>query len=1139
MAAESLPPAYRPSIGGVRKRLEDRPPRLARIGETGQKALVDTGLIAVTDKRGSSYAERTREGTVRDGDGVEVEDDWGPETSPPPTDYPADGEAWVEARTKRARKRLRKKEQKKAALDASAAMRGAKTSKRDSVPPPTVGGTNAGVRRTGASKGAAGVSARSGTRRGPASAGVATRPRVGGPGGAGGRPLLVRENKFRAPRTAAVLIKCAEDKDRSGGVTYAEVMKLARSKISLDDLSIVNTRIRKAQAGGLLIEIPGGEEAGAKAEALVDRIKGVLAETEYKEVQVVRPVRRAELRLIDIDQSVTTEEVAEAIARNGQVRLADVRVGPLRPGRGGLNAVWVQCPLACANKLLGDGRVRVGWTMAGMVPLAKRRLQCFRCFAVGHTRANCLSQVDRTDWCFQCGGSDGHRAAGCRKPPKCPVSRPSQDLIARVSEELSLGIVAIAEPSGIPDSGCWVSSSDDPPSAAITWQWSRAAVPCTLKWRGAKFVAVDWGDLVVVSCYFSPRLSETEFFRGLHELESRLLGVRGHPVVIMGDFNARAHAWDPGRPNRRGAILASWMGLMDLQIINEGSEPTCVHPRGVSCVDITLATPTAARRISAWRVEAGLESLSDHKYIVMEVGTSLVGPTTGKTALRAFPRWAVGKADLDLMEAAAVFTAWTHTPGNGTSEAEKIDRALQDISDTAMPSRGAAKKPTTYWWNEEISDLRRKCNASRRRLTRARARNRLPPVDIQTYWDELREDRRRLRVAIRRSKARLWGELLNDLDRDPWGMPYRLVLRKLHVGGASVVEVLPPEIVEEIVTTLFPADNTPQDPGIPVEWHEDMEVTPVEVLEAGTRVKLGKAPGPDGITGHVVKKTLESLAPLWAMCFTECLRRGHFPRKWKMARLVLVKKLGKPDLSPSSYRALCLLSEAGKLLERVIVRRLQTFLDDTEGVANGQYGFRRQRSTIDAIWCLRERVEQGTRDGGVVVAVSLDIANAFNSLPWPVIKRALGEKDVPGYIRNILHDYLADRGLSYVNRRDRLVRKDMTCGVPQGSVLGPTLWNIGYDTVLRANMPICCSVLCYADDTLLVACAASFDEARIRAEMGATFVIRMIERLGLKVSISKTEAVAFMAEDIPRGAAIRIDPGLAVGLSGPLPPAHA
>ncbi|KYN23203.1 hypothetical protein ALC57_04380 [Trachymyrmex cornetzi] len=199
-------------------------------------------------------------------------------------------------------------------------------------------------------------------------------------------------------------------------------MRMARNKISLEDLGIANTRIRKAQAGGLLIEIPGGEEAGAKAEALVEKFRAVLADSEFKEdVRVVRPMRRAEIRVTDINQSVTAEEVAEAIAINGQASKADIRVGPLRPGRGGLYAVWVQCPLSCANKILGKGRLRVGWTSAGVVPLAKRRLQCFRCLAVGHTRASCMSQTDKSNWCFQCGSDDGHKANVCRRSPKCPV----------------------------------------------------------------------------------------------------------------------------------------------------------------------------------------------------------------------------------------------------------------------------------------------------------------------------------------------------------------------------------------------------------------------------------------------------------------------------------------------------------------------------------------------------------------------------------------------------------------------------------------------------------------------------------------------------------------------------------------------
>ena len=121
-----------------------------------------------------------------------------------------------------------------------------------------------------------------------------------------------------------------------------------------------------------------------------------------------------------------------------------------------------------------------------------------------------------------------------------------------------------------------------------------------------------------------------------------------------------------------------------------------------------------------------------------------------------------------------------------------------------------------------------------------------------------------------------------------------------------------------------------------------------------------------------------------------------------------------------------------------MVRSLHAFLDASGGVANGQYGFRQYRSTIDAIWNLRGRVDEGLRDGGVVVAVSLDIANAFNSLPWPIIGKALEEKSVPGYLRCILGSYLSGRVLFYVDRRDRLMRAPITCRVLQGSVLGPT-----------------------------------------------------------------------------------------------------
>lgn len=102
-----------------------------------------------------------------------------------------------------------------------------------------------------------------------------------------------------------------------------------------------------------------------------------------------------------------------------------------------------------------------------------------------------------------------------------------------------------------------------------------------------------------------------------------------------------------------------------------------------------------------------------------------------------------------------------------------------------------------------------------------------------------------------------------------------------------------------------------------------------------------------------------------------------------------------------------------------------------------------------------------------------------------------------------------------MDRKNRYIRYPMRCGVPQGSVLGPTLWNVGYDSVLRTRLPIGCSVLCYADDILLVGRGLSFGLALIRAELGAAVMLGTIERLDLSVSMTKTETIRF-AWSVPR-----------------------
>lgn len=131
---------------------------------------------------------------------------------------------------------------------------------------------------------------------------------------------------------------------------------------------------------------------------------------------------------------------------------------------------------------------------------------------------------------------------------------------------------------------------------------------------------------------------------------------------------------------------------------------------------------------------------------------------------------------------------------------------------------------------------------------------------------------------------------------------------------------------------------------------------PAEIIRTIKRIKNQKAPGPDGVPGAIIKLVGDELSEPLAHIFTECLKVGRFPDQWKEASLVLLRKKGKPEGSPSAYRPICLLAELGKLMERVIAVRLtQHMMGNQEyALSEEQYGFREYRSTIDAISKLKE-----------------------------------------------------------------------------------------------------------------------------------------------------------------------------------------
>ncbi|XP_043604763.1 uncharacterized protein LOC122577496 [Bombus pyrosoma] len=115
------------------------------------------------------------------------------------------------------------------------------------------------------------------------------------------------------------------------------------------------------------------------------------------------------------------EELRQALAKAAGCDSTEVHVGEIGASRGGLGSAWIKCPVAGARKLAQAGKVVLGWSIARVIAIPKRPLQCFKCLELGHVWATCTSTVDRGHLCYRCGES-GHRARGCpASTPKCPL----------------------------------------------------------------------------------------------------------------------------------------------------------------------------------------------------------------------------------------------------------------------------------------------------------------------------------------------------------------------------------------------------------------------------------------------------------------------------------------------------------------------------------------------------------------------------------------------------------------------------------------------------------------------------------------------------------------------------------------------
>jgi hypothetical protein len=288
-----------------------------------------------------------------------------------------------------------------------------------------------------------------------------------------------------------------------------------------------------------------------------------------------------------------------------------------------------------------------------------------------------------------------------------------------------------------------------------------------------------------------------------------------------------------------------------------------------------------------------------------------------------------------------------------------------------------------------------------------------------------------------------------------------------------------------------------------------------ELLEATGKIRTGKAAGPDGVGPEIVRAVLSAVTQVALGVINGLLKARAFPREWKTAKLVLKPKGMVTSDGMRKFRPICLLESLGKLYEKLIKNRLIKELDEKGGLSDDQYGFRKGRSTSGAIkelWKMAKFANEGSWGRKDFCALTtLDVRNAFNTASWREIVEALEGKEISKYLVDLVKSYLSDRKL--IVGEGRVVY--VTCGVPQGSVLGPTLWNVMYDAVLRSELPVGARTIAFADDLALEIMARKEEELMHLTNEALKKIKKWMERVGLELASQKTESVLLVGRRRP------------------------
>ena len=632
--------------------------------------------------------------------------------------------------------------------------------------------------------------------------------------------------------------------------------------------------------------------------------------------------------------------------------------------------------------------------------------------------------------------------------------------------------------------------------------------------KGYQFVSIELNlrkqKWLIVSIYRPPSLNIDTFLNCLSNVLDFYASY--DRVIVMGDFNS-----DPKTP-----ALSNF--LYDHNLFNHVHQNTCWKSSKGTCIDLILSN----HKFSLQNTSTFETGLSDHHsliYTILKTTFEKIPPK--KIYYRSYKNFNHRQFNTILC---------SKLSENDIYEYNEFETTFVSVLDRLAPTKSKIVRGNQ---KPHINKTLRKAIMTRSRL-KSIANKTGNPEDLQAY-----KRQRNYIVSLNKKAKRM---LFNNLDINPspghkqfWKVCNPLFGNKSTGEGNKILLVENQNITsdEESVASIFNSyfNNITQELNLqswkvmplisnldPIQTAMEKYKSHPSILKIKSKTFESNHFSFQAVTEDEVQKLIINLdsrkktsgiipvkllqanssvcSTIITRCINQAIRNCQFPSKLKLADIIPIHKKGETTIK-SNYRPISLLPAVSKLFEKIMFSQINTFFQSR--FATILCGFRKGHSTQHALFNLIQNWQVSLDNGEIVGTLLMDLSKAYDCIPYELL---LAKLEAYGFSENSLNFLY-----SYLVRREHRVKIGATfsswlesiSGVPQGSILGPLLFNIFINDLFEFLSKT--SICNFADDNSLYTSGTSLDIVANKLKHDTSIVLRWFTQNSLAANPEKFQVM--------------------------------